>query len=152
MKSLAEGGCRAEIEERLSRLTAEDRALWGRMNVSQMAGHVAGAFAMVLGEQPVQPVRSLLRGPHGRYLALYSGVTWGRDIQTVPELDMVRLGVVPADFDRKTRELAGLLQRFCDAAEADLAGAHPMLGRMRRADWMRWGYLHTDHHLRQFGR
>jgi hypothetical protein len=30
--------------------------------------------------------------------------------------------------------------------------AHPIFGRMTEAEWMRWGYLHTDHHLRQFGR
>ena len=25
-------------------------------------------------------------------------------------------------------------------------------GKMTAGDWMRWGYLHADHHLRQFGR
>ena len=25
-------------------------------------------------------------------------------------------------------------------------------GKMSARDWMRWGYLHADHHLRQFGR
>jgi hypothetical protein len=29
---------------------------------------------------------------------------------------------------------------------------HPMFGAMTTLEWMRWGYLHTDHHLRQFGR
>jgi hypothetical protein len=29
---------------------------------------------------------------------------------------------------------------------------HPMSKEMSERDWMRWGYLHTDHHLRQFGR
>ena len=29
---------------------------------------------------------------------------------------------------------------------------HGMFGPMTHWDWMRWGYLHTDHHLRQFGR
>jgi hypothetical protein len=27
-----------------------------------------------------------------------------------------------------------------------------MFGPMTEKDWMRWGYLHADHHLRQFGR
>jgi hypothetical protein len=30
--------------------------------------------------------------------------------------------------------------------------SHPMFGKMSAKDWMRWGYLHADHHLRQFGR
>jgi hypothetical protein len=28
---------------------------------------------------------------------------------------------------------------------------HPLLGTMSNAAWLRWGYLHVDHHLRQFG-
>jgi hypothetical protein len=27
---------------------------------------------------------------------------------------------------------------------------HPVFGPMTRVDWLRWGYLHVDHHLRQF--
>jgi hypothetical protein len=29
---------------------------------------------------------------------------------------------------------------------------HSIFGSMTNQDWMRWGYLHADHHLRQFGR
>ena len=28
---------------------------------------------------------------------------------------------------------------------------HPFFGAMSPNQWLRWGYLHTDHHLRQFG-
>jgi hypothetical protein len=28
---------------------------------------------------------------------------------------------------------------------------HPIFGRMSEAAWLRWGWLHADHHLRQFG-
>jgi len=27
---------------------------------------------------------------------------------------------------------------------------HPIFGPMSRSDWLRWAYLHMDHHLRQF--
>jgi hypothetical protein len=26
-----------------------------------------------------------------------------------------------------------------------------MMGSLTHGQWMRWGYRHTDHHLRQFG-
>ena len=29
---------------------------------------------------------------------------------------------------------------------------HAIFGAMTASDWMRWGFLHADHHLRQFGR
>jgi hypothetical protein len=28
---------------------------------------------------------------------------------------------------------------------------HPIFGAMSERAWLRWGYLHMDHHLRQFG-
>ena len=28
---------------------------------------------------------------------------------------------------------------------------HPIFGRMSQRAWLRWAYLHMDHHLRQFG-
>jgi hypothetical protein len=28
---------------------------------------------------------------------------------------------------------------------------HPIFGELTEREWMRWGYLHTDHHFRQFG-
>jgi hypothetical protein len=29
--------------------------------------------------------------------------------------------------------------------------SHPLFGAMSAAAWLRWAYLHLDHHLRQFG-
>jgi hypothetical protein len=40
------------------------------------------------------------------------------------------------------------VERFCGCTQ--LMIVHPMFGSMKRADWLRWGYLHADHHLRQF--
>lgn len=37
-----------------------------------------------------------------------------------------------------------------DAANLD-GQVHPIFGRLSRAAWLRWAYLHMDHHLRQFG-
>jgi hypothetical protein len=28
---------------------------------------------------------------------------------------------------------------------------HPVFGQMSESAWLRWAYVHTDHHLRQFG-
>jgi hypothetical protein len=34
---------------------------------------------------------------------------------------------------------------------ADATSSHGAFGPMTPADWHRWAYRHTDHHLRQFG-
>lgn len=45
-----------------------------------------------------------------------------------------------------------LKRRLHRVAAGDVRrAAHSMFGVMTPADWLIWGYPHTDHHLRQFG-
>ena len=44
-----------------------------------------------------------------------------------------------------------VLERFTAPAKNVEFHPHPFFGDMSEAEWMRWGYLHCDHHLRQFG-
>jgi len=44
-----------------------------------------------------------------------------------------------------------VLERFTAPAKGIEFHPHPIFGDMSEAEWMRWGYLHCDHHLRQFG-
>jgi hypothetical protein len=60
-------------------------------------------------------------------------------------------GSLATDFDADRAELLPLTERF-EAPGAAARPARPIFGRMTQAEWMRWGYLHTDRHLRQFGR
>ena len=47
-------------------------------------------------------------------------------------------------------QLLDTIERF--AGHTPNTNDHPMFGRMDTRNWMRWGYLHADHHVRQFGR
>ena len=54
------------------------------------------------------------------------------------------------EFAADLARLEALLEHV--AAARDLDGQrHPTFGRMSEGAWLRWGYLHVDHHLRQFG-
>jgi hypothetical protein len=55
------------------------------------------------------------------------------------------------DFAADVSELAALLDRIAARRMDGVWPAHPIFGRMSPAAWLRWAYLHTDHHLRQFG-
>jgi hypothetical protein len=57
-------------------------------------------------------------------------------------------GTSPLEFAADRARLLENFADFCGCAE--LATPHPMFGSMQRADWLRWGWLHADHHLRQF--
>jgi hypothetical protein len=53
-------------------------------------------------------------------------------------------------FEQDLDTLLASFDSFC--ALTNYTRNHPLFGSMEHADWMRWGYLHTDHHLRQFNR
>jgi hypothetical protein len=60
-------------------------------------------------------------------------------------------GTKPYSFDEDRARLLEIFERFCeDPPHEDCP--HPIFGILTREEWMRWGWLHADHHLRQFGR
>ncbi len=83
--------------------------------------------------------------------ALYIPLLWPRGVATRPELDQKKGGTPPAEFRADVQALADLLDRFVQLPRDYQFQSHPMFGEMRESEWMRWGYLHMDHHFRQFG-
>jgi hypothetical protein len=151
MKTLANTEDLGEIRGRIALLTAADVRLWGAMSCHQMVCHLTDAFGCPLGERAV----AALKGPPipvgvYRWLALWVPMKWPKGIKTTPEMDQRIGGTQPVEF---AVDLAMLLRKLEQFAVAEgLLGTHPLFGVMTTAEWMRWGYLHTDHHLRQFGR
>jgi hypothetical protein len=84
-------------------------------------------------------------------MALYLPVHWPTGIQTRPEIDQRCGGTTPADFEKDVAQLEALLERLANRARDQQWPAHPIFGGMSHRAWMRWAYLHADHHLRQFG-
>lgn len=73
------------------------------------------------------------------------------DPGTVPECEAQRGGTPPAEMERDLSDLRELLDRFARQQWGTGAPVHPIFGPLTEREWMRWGYLHMDHHLRQFG-
>lgn len=48
-------------------------------------------------------------------------------------------------------ELRELLERFSRRPWKPELAEHAIFGKLSEAEWLRWGYLHMDHYLRQFG-
>lgn len=106
---------------------------------------------MALGEKQVSDVRMPLPRTVMKFIALYTPLRWRPGIMTSPEIDQRCQGTTPSDFAVDLAQLEALLDRVASRDDGSRWPTHPAFGRMTRGDWMRWGYLHTDHHLRQFG-
>jgi hypothetical protein len=118
-----------------------------------MVQHLVRAMSGPMSGREMSPqVRSPLGNPLGRFLALRSGFPWPRNVPTVPPLDQRGKPLPdPASFSADLAQLRADLPRFAAFDPAALSREHPIFGRFSREDWMAWGYLHADHHLRQFG-
>jgi hypothetical protein len=151
MKTLDRTGDRDELLGRVRRVRPESAARWGRMSAHQMVCHVCDAFRMATGEKPVSSSSSLFQRTALKWMALYVPLAWPAGVPTTPEIDQHVTGTKPAAFAADVAELEALLQMVATQPASFKWPNHPIFGRMSRAAWLRWGYLHVDHHLRQFG-
>jgi len=151
MKTLARHRDKAEILQRLRAVRPENVRRWGRMSAHQMVCHLSDAFRMLSGQKPVCHATGRLQPTMVKWIALYLPLPWPAGILTTPELDQELGGTRPADFAADVAELEALLD-LVTTRKGTLDGqSHPIFGRLSEAGWLRWAYLHMDHHLRQFG-
>jgi hypothetical protein len=151
MKTLARDECRAEILRRLKDVRADSVRRWGRMNAHQMICHLGDACRMAIGDKDVTAATGPLQRTVMKWLALYAPMRWPAGIATSPEIDQQSAGTKPENFAADVARLEALLEQLALRERGCTWPAHPMFGRMSHHAWMRWAYLHTDHHLRQFG-
>ncbi len=116
-----------------------------------MVCHLNDSFRVALGERIASPATTLVFRTVGKWAALYVPIAWPRNSATRPEVDQRAGGTRPSEFESDRRELMKLIERFGRPEGRPVLGSHPLFGPMTEWQWQRWGYLHTDHHLRQFG-
>jgi hypothetical protein len=152
VKTLARPRDRAEILDRLRQVRPDSVRRWGRMSAHQVVCHMSDALRMGMGQKPVSHATGLFQRTIVKWIALYLPVPWpaGR-LLTRPEIDQEAGGTLPVDFAADVAQLEALLELVTAETRSFDWPPHPIFGRMSDAAWLRWGYLHMDHHLRQFG-
>jgi len=151
VKSLARRRDKAELLLRLKNVGPGSQAHWGRMSAHQMICHLCDAFRIVTGDKSVSSATGPMRQTIIKWIALYGPVAWPPGIPTVPEVDQELGGTAPANFAEDVAQLEALIENVAALAGTEIQRAHPIFGMMSETAWLRWGYLHVDHHLRQFG-
>src|SRR5262249_40506669 len=155
MKTLARSRDTAEILRRLGAVRRDTVPRWGRMSSHQMVCHLSDGYRVLMGERSTALVDSPLPRPLMKWIALYAPVRWPAGLPTTPDLDQDVGGTQPGDFAADIAALAALLDAIASHASHRRGRfdgqLHPLFGRMSESAWLRWAYLHADHHLRQFG-
>ena len=152
MKRLDNNVDKAILLDRLRQVSPNSQRRWGRMTPHQMICHLNDSFKSVIGERQMEGDKSnLFTRSVVRWLALYAPLKWPHGVPTMPENDQEKGGTPPEDFQRDLDALAAMIERVTRAQKDFQWRRHPLFAEMSERDWMRWGYLHVDHHLRQFG-
>ena len=121
MKTLYREGPRRELRDRLARLTADSKPVWGKFDAPKMVVHCADAIRMALGQLPTKSKNTPLRRAPLKQLFVY-WMPWPKGVPTAPEL----LERTPADWDEEVGVLLELME---------VAGKQP-----RGYEW--GGYVH----------
>lgn len=150
-KTIDQPAIKAEIIARLSSLEVGARPLWGKMSAHQMICHLSDSHRLPMGEMKTGFKSSILSRTVMKWGALRAPIQWPKGLPTVPEIDQAAgSGTPPAVFEADRARLLLLIERFTAQPRDFQFAPHPMFAQMTEWEWMRWAYLHADHHLRQF--
>lgn len=151
MKNLGTPQDKQEILHRLQTIEPTSPRLWGRMSAHQMVCHLSDGFRMYMNLKPVPPAAVAVPRGLMKFVALWVPIPWPHGFKAAPELDQEVGGTPPARFEADLCELRELMERFTQQPRKFQWQPHPHFGMLADHEWMRLGYLHCDHHLRQFG-
>lgn len=139
-----------ELTTRISSLTNETPALWGKMNAGQMLSHCCVAYQQALGENTDKPgmiMKWMLKTFFKQ--SMVNEVPYRPNLPTGPTF--VRLN---QNFDIETEKgkLIAYVQKIQELGPEQLSARPSLsLGKLSAMEWNNLLYKHIDHHLRQFG-
>jgi len=151
VKTLGNEADRKSLLRRLHQLRQDSQRRWGTMSPHQMICHLNDSFKAGVGEKEVSSVSNVVSRTLVKWIALYLPIPWAHGMPTRSEMDQNRGGTAPVEFNRDRNELRAMIERFRQTQRDFQWHPHPLFEEMSDRDWWRWGYLHVDHHLRQFG-
>ncbi len=141
----------ARLVHRLQQLRADARPRWGKMSAHQMVCHLHDTMQLAMGERTTEDASTAVSRTVFRWMALRAPLPWPKNYPTRPEFDQLARGTQPGDFGRDVLRLGDGFRRMARRPRDFDFGRHPVFGEMTEWEWMRWAYLHAEHHFRQFG-
>lgn len=137
------------MQQRAQKLNEHSTALWGKMNAAQMLMHCTKPMLVATGELKTSTgLMGLLMGGYFKKKFLNGG-SFGKNLPTLPAFKTDAVEVSLAEAQSLYQQA---IQRFVAAEKQGLLSKkHPFFGKMSAADWGTLLYMHTNHHLNQFG-
>lgn len=140
---------RANLIERLNKLTGHESPAWGKMNVNQMVSHLVQAgelpFSVSLPDRSNFFSRTFIKP-----LILYV-LPMPKEVKTSPEMNQQENGRKPLDLIMDKSLVIDSINKIGDLPVEHDCKHHPFFGKMNAKGWAVLAHKHIDHHLKQFG-
>lgn len=149
MSSIADTTALTHLIARLNALRPDTQRRWGTMTAGEMVCHLADAHAAVKdpdGRRPAPRWRPVVK-----WIALYAPLAWPKGFKAPARIDQRKEGTKPVAFEADRQRAVDTLLALAVAKPNAWPPNHAVFGTLSAAEWHRWAYRHTDHHLRQFG-
>lgn len=149
MESLFTAAHNQKIIHRINSLSPSSKALWGKMNVSQMLAHCQIPLKVAHGETKIKRgLLSILFGTFVKNKLTKDDKAFDRNLPTNKKLIIID----EREFETEKHDLISLVEKFHQLGPNGLTKhPHPFFGRMNEREWDTLQWKHLDHHLRQFG-
>src|ERR1700761_1082023 len=142
MTTIFDAAERQKLIDRIEQVTADDKALWGEMNVFQMLEHNIRWEELMAGRLKMK--RKLLGYLFGK-VAL-NGMIWNEEPlkHSIPTFDELRVKQTTGDVEAAKQKWISLIGEY--AHYAGDSAIHPFMGKLSKEQLGRLVYKHTDHH------
>jgi hypothetical protein len=152
MKNILNPTTKDEIITRIDLLHENDKPLWGKMSAGDFLCHISDSFRMATGQKEVKFTGNAFSTSLMKMLILNGLPIPKGKIETSPELKPGKRGTPTTDFSNDKNTLIDLINGFEENYPENQIIVHPAFGKMNRTQWGKLMFIHTNHHLKQFGK
>src|ERR1700753_1620184 len=133
MKNLSNPVVKEEIFSRINKITPDAKAHWGKMNVNQNHRHLSMSFDIPTGKLDPTPGKF---PPIPKWLFkffLLNTKPPKARAETFKEIDVVKNGINPTDFEAERNNLKNAIETFTKSTS--LIPENKIAGKFSKDDW-----------------
>lgn len=149
MKTIFDKNTREQLINRIEQINEESKALWGKMNVSQMLKHNTYWNGWILGMEDHIYKQAFMGKIFGK-IAMKRMIREDKPFdKNIPTSDQFKPHAKVEDLESEKLKWMALLGKYVSYNNPNFI--HDFFGKMTKEQIGILVYKHTDHHLRQFG-
>lgn len=145
-KNILNQETKAEIINRIKKLTPHAERAWGNLTINEMMFHCSKVTNLILDAKPSN-TKAGLKQRFIKLMGLHIIKHFPKGVQT--ESKYLKTKDDNLSFEEEQNNFIQTIERAADYKQ-DIYGSHSLFGPLNTKEWRRFLWMHTDHHLRQF--